>query len=211
MSGLMVLAAVLLVLILIGQIPVGIGGEYTGSSSSAWARLGPVRIQFWPPHGKKQKEAKPKEATGEEVPARKKADKPGLTPGEGLDYVRELVPIALEAAGQFRKKLSVDQLVLEIRAGASDPADAAMAYGYANAALGALWLPLNEAFHIKDGTARATLDFESESTTVYARGAMSLKVGQIVRLGLVFGWKGLRGFMKVRNMHDSTTKKRKAV
>ena len=110
-----------------------------------------------------------------------------------------------------RKKLRVDRLELVLRAGATDPADAAMVYGCANAALGALWCPLNEAFQIKDGRARVELDFDSQMTTVSAMGAMSLKIGQALWLGLYFGLKGLKKVIAVKGRRGTKDKERKAV
>ena len=208
MRGLVILAVVLAVLLLLGQVRVGLRGEYTASGVKAWARLGPVTVRLLPrkkrkrPPEKKETDKKP-EAAGEK--------RPGISPGGALDYARELLPLALEAAAQFQRKLRVDRLRLELQVGARDPADAAAAYGWANAALGALWLPLTEAFHVKDGAARVKLDFEAEHTTLYAQGAMSLKVGQALWLGVYFGLKGLRGVMAVRGRHDTKDKERKAV
>lgn len=202
MKGLAILAAVLVCLFLLAQLRVGVRGEYGGDGPRAWARLGPVRLKLWPMEKKRKKPAKPPK------PEKKGT---GIPKGGALDYARELIPLALEAAGQFRKKLQVDHLELELRAGASDPADAAMAYGCANAALGALWLPLTEAFHVKDGRARVELDFDTETTTVSAAGSLSLKVGQLLWLGLYFGLKGLKKVIAVKGRHNTNDKERKAV
>ena len=206
MSGLVILAAVLAVLLLLGQVRIGLQGEYTASGPAAWARLGPISLKLWPRKKKKRKEVqrktqKPAQSSQKSTPAA----------GGSLDYARELVPLALEAAGQFRQKLRIDRLELVVKAGARDPADAAMVYGCANAALGALWLPLTNSFHVKDGTARAELDFQSDGTTVYAVGAMSLKVGQALRLGLYFGLKGISKLSAVKGRRNTKDKERKAV
>lgn len=202
MKGLAILAAVLVCLFLLAQLRVGVRGEYAAHGPRAWARLGPVRLKLWPMEKKRKKPAKPPK------PEKKGT---GIPKGGALDYARELIPLALEAAGQFRKKLQVDHLELELRAGASDPADAAMAYGCANAALGALWLPLTEAFHVKDGRARVELDFDTKTTTVSAAGSLSLKVGQLLWLGLYFGLKGLKKVIAVKGRHNTNDKERKAV
>ena len=86
---------------------------------------------------------------------------------QALDYAQSLLPIALEAAGQFYHKLRVDTLRLELTVGSHDPGDAALAYGRAAAAMGALWDPLVRAFHVE--------------------ASLSLKLGQVLRLALYFG------------------------
>ena len=208
MTGLWIVAVVLAILFLVGQVRVGVRGEYTAHGITAWIRLGPVHLKVWPRKAAKQKPAREKK----EQKPKKESDKETQAPAGGaLEYVRELLPLALEAAGQFRQKLQVDHLELVLRAGAHDPADAAMVYGYANAALGGLWLPLTEAFHVKDGRARVELDFKSEHTTLYALGAMSIKVGQALWLGLYFGLKGLSKLAAVKGRRSAREKERKAV
>ncbi len=208
MKGLVILGCVLLCLVLLMQMRVGVQGEYGKAGPRAWARLGPVRLRLWPRSRKRQpgkREAKPTK------PPKEKEKPEEISKGGALDYARELLPLALDAAGQFRKKLRVDRLELVLRAGATDPADAAMVYGCANAALGALWCPLNEAFQIKDGRARVELDFDSQMTTVSAMGAMSLKIGQALWLGLYFGLKGLKKVIAVKGRRGTKDKERKAV
>lgn len=208
MTGLLILAVVLAVLFLVGQVRIGLRGEYTAEGLAAWARLGPLSWKLWPRAAKKPSPARTKRKQTPDKGLDKKS--PSLS-GGALDYARELLPLALEAAGQFRQKLQVNHLKLVLRAGAHDPADAAMVYGYANAALGALWLPLTEAFHVKDGTARVELDFESEHTTLYASGTMSIKMAQALWLGLYFGLKGLRKLAAVKRRHSTKETERKAV
>lgn len=204
MKGLVILGAVLLCLFLVMQVRVGLQGKLDRDGPRAWARLGPVRLRLWP-MAKKKTEKKPPKG------AKPKEKGKGLSKGAALEYARALLPLALEAAGQFRKKLRVDHLELELRAGAPDPADAAMVYGYANAALGGLWLPLTEAFHVKDGRARVELDFDTQATSVTADGAMSLKVGQLLWLGVYFGLKGLRTVIALKGRQTTNDKERKAV
>ena len=118
--------------------------------------------------------------------------------GGALDYARAFLPIALEAGGQFRRKLRVDKLELELTVSASDPADAALRYGQANAALGCAWGALLAAFDVKDGRAAAKLDLEAGGCTLYALVSLSLKLGQMLRLGAYFGVKALRALLAVR-------------
>ena len=118
-----------------------------------------------------------------------------------LDYARVLLPLALEAAGQFRRKLRVDTLELELRLGGDDPCEVAGRYGWANAALGAIWGPLQAAFQIENGRARVEADFSTRETCLNGRAALSLKLGQILRLGVHFGYKALREFYQVRKQH----------
>ena len=83
--------------------------------------------------------------------------------------------------------------------GAEDPGEAAMAYGRANAVLGALWTPLVRAFRVKDGRARVDLDFDRKEPALYARAELSIRLGQALWLGLFFGLKALKRILQVKN------------
>lgn len=221
MSWLCVLAVVLLVLFLIGQIRVGGGAEFNALGFFAWVRVGAMNIRVFPlkkkaEDGQKKRKRKSKKK-GEEPPepAAEGPKEPALEKlGGALDYALALLPIGLDAAAQFGEKLQIDRLRLELTVGAEDPADAAIRYGQGVAALGMLWGPLTRAFSVKDGEARALVDFGAGRTTVYGSAALSLKIGQIVRLGLYFGWKALWAFLGVRKEHkqerSEEAKQRKA-
>lgn len=211
MRALYILAAVALVLFLIGQVRVGGRAEFNADGFFLWARLGRIRIKILP---MKPKEAKPKKPKKKKKPQKPKKEKPP-TPipervGGALEYAQALLPVGLEAAGGLLRGLRVDALELELTAGGSDPADAALLYGQANAALGALWYPLTEAFKVKDGAARVKLDFDAPGTTVYGTAALSVKIGTVVRIGLRAGFKALFGALAARKRLKLKRQQRKA-
>lgn len=203
----------LAVLVLLGQVRIGGLAEYGAGGFLAWARLGKLRVQVFPlkrkdkPDKKQEKKAKPPgekpEKPGEPVPLTEKA-------GGALDYARTLLPVALDAAGSLYGKIRMDLLELELTVGAANPADAAMRYGQASAALGALWEPLTRAFHVKDGHARVRVDLDAGGMRVYGRASLSLKLGQVLWLGLYFGCRALRGLLAVRRRRKQKQQKRKA-
>lgn len=191
---------VLLVLFLIGQIRVGIRAAYDADGLNLRARLGQIKLTVFP-RSKKEKKAKKEKAKQEsackdetvqqkEIPLSEKV-------GGALEYAKALLPIALEAAAQFKRRLRVDMLRLVLIVGGEDPADAAMLYGQANMIVGAFWYPLTEAFNVKDGNAKVRLDFNAAGTTIVAEAALSLKISQILWLGIHFGVKALRSFLRV--------------
>ena len=101
-------------------------------------------------------------------------------------------------------------LELELTAGGSDPADAAMLYGYANAALGGLWFPLTTAFRVKDGAARVKLDFDAPGMTVYGTAELSIKIGTAVWTGLRAGWNALFRVLAAKKRLKLKRRQRKA-
>lgn len=105
----------------------------------------------------------------------------------------------------------MDELELCLTVGGSDPADTAMLYGQANAALAALWEPITNAFHVKDGHAQVRIDFDAPGMTLYGKAALSLKIGQILWLAVYFGCKALVRFLNYRSIRKAKQKERKAV
>lgn len=208
MSGWYIVAAVAAVLLLIGMIPVGVWGEYNASGPFAWVCLGRLQLQVFPVRekpAKAKKETKPKKAKkpAEPVPLPEKI-------GGALEYAKDLLPVLLDAAGCFWHKLRVDTLELELTVGAADPGDAALRYGQANAALGAFWYPLTRAFHVEDGTARVKMDFDAPGMTLYGSASMSVRIGQILWLGIFFGIKALKAFLTARKRIKVKQQERKA-
>ena len=218
MSGWQILGLVLIVLFLIGQMKVGVGAEFAQEGLTVRARLGWIKIKVFPlpkkeGNGQKKKKRKNKSAQAVESKQKKaKAEKPvGEKIGGALDLVKQFLPLALEAAGCFWRKLVMDELELCLTVGGSDPADAAMLYGQANAALAALWEPITNAFHVKDGHAQVRIDFDAPGMTLYGKAALSLKIGQILWLAVYFGGKALMRFLKYRSIRKAKQKERKAV
>ena len=121
--------------------------------------------------------------------------------GEVLELMKELLPLALEAAGCFRRRLRVDQLELKLTIGAADPGDAAIRYGQANALLGSIWQPLTEAFHVEEGRARVEVDFTAAAPVLTGQVSLSLKLYQLLWLGLHFGLRALSTYVNHRNRH----------
>lgn len=214
MRALYILAAVILVLFLIGQVRVGGRAEFNAQGFFLWVRLGRINIKILPMAPKEEKPPKPKKPKKKKEPRKPKKEKePVPLPekiGGALEYAQALLPVGLEAARGLWRGLRVDTLELELTAGGSDPADAAMLYGQANAALGALWHPLTKAFHVKDGAARVKLDFDAPGTTVYGQASLSIKIGTAVWIGLRAGVKALFGALAARKRLKIKRQQRKA-
>lgn len=214
MRAVYILAAVALVLFLIGQVRVGGRAVFNAEGFFLWIRLGRFQLKILPakPVEKPEKPPKPPKPKKKKEPKKPQKEKPPVPLpeklGGALEYAQALLPVALEAAKGMWRGLRVDTLDLELTAGGSDPADAAMLYGQANAALGALWYPLTKAFHVKDGSARVRLDFDAPGTTVYGAAALSIKIGTVVWISLRAGVKALSGALAAQKRLK--TKQRKA-
>ncbi|MCI9158563.1 MAG: DUF2953 domain-containing protein [Lawsonibacter sp.] len=212
MRALYILAAVVLVLFLIGQVRVGGRAELSEAGFFLWIRLGTVRIQILPGRsGKEPLEPKRSKKNGQKAPRKKGPSVPAAEKAGGaLEYAKALLPVALEAAGGLWRSFRTDMLELRLTAGGRDPADTALLYGRACAALGALWDPLTRAFHVKDGSARVELDFEAPGIKAYVLASFSLKLGNAVWIGLRAGWKALIGALAARKRLKLKRQQRKA-
>ncbi|MCI9170845.1 MAG: DUF2953 domain-containing protein [Lawsonibacter sp.] len=215
MRAVYILAAVALVLFLVGQVRVGGRAEFNAQGFFLWVRLGLFQIKILPMSPKEEKPAKPQKPKKKKEPQKPKKEKePVPLPekiGGALEYAQELLPVVLEAGRGMWRGLRVDTLELELTAGGSDPADAAMLYGRANAVLGALWSPLTEAFHVKEGAARVKLDFDALGTTVYGQAALSIKIGTVTWVGMRACVKTLFRALAARKRLKIKRQQRKAV
>lgn len=214
MRALYILAAVILVLFLVGQVRVGGRAEFNAGGFFLWIKLGRFHIKLLPAKPREKKPEKPQKPRKKKEPRKPKKEKePATLPekvGGALEYAQTLLPVVLEAARGMWRGLRVDVLELELTAGGSDPADTAMLYGQANAVLGALWYPLTKAFHVKDGNVRVKLDFDAPGMTVYGTAALSIKIGTAVWIGLRAGVKALFGALAAKKRLKLKRQQRKA-
>ena len=193
----MTLLVILAVLVLIGCIPVGVDARYSADGVFLAARLGPFRLQLLPqkPKKKKKKPAKqpPAEKTAEKKPAEKKQNP--LLSG-GVDGLMQLLDLAFDTLGNLRRKLRVDALTLHVTVpGGDDPAKAAMSYGRAWAAIGALTPALERLFVIKKRDIRPELDYNETKMKADAHLVTSITIGRSLALALRAGV----GFLKILN------------
>lgn len=180
MMVLFVLGCILLALGLLSLVRVGGDAEYGTGGFTARLRLGLLRITIWPVKKKKEKRKK-----AESPPPPPDTPPPEEKPKAGGSFVllRELLPFVTDAAGRLTRKIRIDLIRLDFTAAATDPAEAALAYGGANAAIGMIWPLIEHNFKVKDRRIRTRVDFDAKSPTVYVFAAFSLTIGQAVSLG----------------------------
>ena len=208
MTGWIVLGAIAAALVLISLVRVGGTVEYSRSGTLVHLRVGPLRIKVYPP--------KPKGKSGGEKPKpekrRKKGQKPEEEqpepkPGGQLSALKAMLPLVADAAGQLRRKVRVDKLLLDVTAAASDPATAALAFGGVNAAIGMIWPLLENNFNIGERRIRTKVDFNLTELEAYLYGSFSLHLGQAVVLALTLGIK----FLKLWSGQNQKQTKKEAV
>lgn len=200
-----VLGAIAAALVLLALVRVGGTVEYSRSGVLVRLRAGPLRIRVYPP--------RPKKADGQEKPKRVKKkskpekEQPEPKPGGQLGPLKAVLPVVADAAGQLRRKVRVDRLLLDVTAAASDPAAAALAFGGVNAAIGMIWPLLENNFNIGDRRIRTRVDFNLTELEIYLYGSFSLRLGQAAALALRLGIR----FLKLWSGRNQEQTKKEAV
>lgn len=195
----MTLLVIFAVLVLIGCIPVGVDARYSADGVFLTAKLGPFRLQLLPQKPKKKpKKRKPQQKQPKKTPAKAEPQekKPNPLLSGGVDGLMQLLDLAFDMLGDLRRKLRVNELTLYVLiGGADDPAKAAMGYGRAWAAIGAITPSLERLFVIKKRDIRPALDYTISNTQIDAHLVTTITIGRSLALALRAGIR----FLKILN------------
>lgn len=189
MTALWIILAIALVLTVLNLLPVGVDAAYADEAFSLAARVGPLRLRLLP----KPPDAKPKKKP--QKPKKEKPKKKSAPPD--IRTILVLAKLGLQALNRFRQRLRVQLLRLVFVSGAPDPYDTALAFGYVNAALGALTPLAERALRIDERDIQTGVDFQAGQPRIDARIVCTIRIGQIVVIALAFGV----GFLK-QKMHS---------
>ena len=195
----MTLLVIFAVLVLIGCIPVGVDARYSADGVFLTAKLGPFLLQLLPQKPKKKpKKQKPQQKQPKKTPAKAEPQekKPNPLLSGGVDGLMQLLDLAFDTLGDLRRKLRVNELTLYVLiGGADDPAKAAMGYGRAWAAIGAITPSLERLFVIKKRDIRPALDYTISNTQIDAHLVTTITIGRSLALALRAGIR----FLKILN------------
>ena len=192
MTWWMTLAVIFGVLLLIGCIPVGVDAAYSTEGYYVKLKIWLLRVTLLPRTAKqKQKPEKsvPKKAEKTAQTTEKKKTS-SIVPGS-LDGMLSLARLACDVLGDLRRKLRVEKLTIYVRFG-GDAAKAAINYGRAWAAIGALMPMLDRLFVIREREICPELCYEQKSMTLDTRLVMSITIGRALSLALRSGVKFLK-------------------
>lgn len=204
--------------------PVGICLAYEASGARAQLLVGPVRLTLYPrKKGKKRKNApvqsKP-EGEKRQVESEAKQEPPeppipdGPPPGAptkelekppqggGLADFLPLLDIGLDALAGLRLRLRVRLLRLQLVLAGDDPADLAVNYGKAQAAMAALLAQLHRFLIIRREDVSVSCDFVGERITVLARLDVTITLGRALCWAVRYGWRVLRSYLKIKKQHE---------
>lgn len=204
------------VVIVLAILPLGASVKYNEEGPQVWIIAGPARIKVFPlkkkppeDKTKKEKKKKPEPAPAENketvpAPEPKSKAKPAKDKEKGgkLTDFLPLVKVALDFLGDFRRKLRVNYLILNLTMAGGDPCDLAVNYGRANAALAGLMTQLERLFIIKKRDVRVNCDFTADATTIVARLDLTITLGRIISLLVWYGIRALRTSLKIKKQQE---------
>ena len=162
--------------------------EYSAQGLLVKVRMGAVWLQLYPRKQKAEKK-KPLKKRKEKKPEKKTEKEMDQKAGGTLALVKRYLPLVGEAAGGMKKRITIDRLFIDFTAASQDAAGAAMAFGYANMAIGMLWPVFEQNFVVKDHSFRTDVDFTAQSPTIYLNAVFSIRIGQLVSFAIRLLWR----------------------
>ena len=190
----------LAILAALNCLPLGGRIRFDGQNFSAGVLIGKLPIRLYPlPDWLKRKMDRPKKekaAAGSPAGPRPEG-KAGRPKGDWKRFV-PLLPTGLDFLGSLRRKLRLNELTFVLTMAGDDPADLAQNYGRAWAALGNLMPLIDRAFVIKKRNLDIRCDFCGEETTVSFAVDLTITVGRIVSLLVVYGIRMLKQFLSLK-------------
>ena len=205
------LLIVLAVLVLLALIPLGAHVRYDSEGAFVWLVAGPIRIRLLPKKSKKPKKDKKERKSGKKKKP-KEPDEPEKTkekqPIGGL--IRDFMPfvrLGLDLLGCFFRKLRVPILTLHLGfGGANDPASAAINYGRAWSAVGAIMQPIRTKTRIKKENVSCSCDFTRGDMRVFAELKAVFLLGDLVVMAIRYGLRALRLYLRMKKQQNQRIK-----
>lgn len=204
--GIWIAAAILLTLAIL---PLGVRVRYNDAGFLLRVIAGPLKITVFPRKKKpKKQKAKQKKQKAEKRPeSTDSGDKPPQPPnpspgptekGGSLTRFLPLVKLGLKFLGDFRRKLRLDNLYLRLVLAGDDPCDLAVNYGRVWAAVGNLMPQLERLFVIKKRDIQVECDFAAEEISVIAHMDITITLGRLLTLAVVYGIRALFVFLSMK-------------
>ena len=217
------------ILVLLLILPLGASIFYDAEGVRVLVVAGPIRFTVFPLKKKKPKTKtvseepqKPADEVQESAGSEAEEPKPAQTPlpeapkppqapkepdGGSITDFLPLVELALKFVGEFfYKTIHIDVLFLKLTMAGDDPADLAISYGNAWAALGNLWPYIDRMFTIKKRDIQIQCDFEGCQTLVNARVDVTVTLARLLGLVINYGVRILVKFLKIQKNRKSSAK-----
>lgn len=204
--GIWIAAAIVLIL---AVLPLGVCIRYNDAGFLLKVIAGPLKITVFPRKRKQKKQKKKPDQVKKEQQIESSAseEKPPRPPeaqpeqkekGGSLTRFLPLIKLGLRFLGDFRRKLRLDNLYLRLILAGDDPCDLAVNYGRTWAAVGNLMPQLERLFVIKKRDIQVECDFTAAETCVVAHLDITITLGRLLVLALVYGVRVLIEFLSMK-------------
>lgn len=186
-AALIMLGVTVLLDFLIAVLRVGARATLSEGVFSLKILAGPVKLKLLPKdedRAKKPGKEKPKteEKPQEQKPEAEKKPKPKIK--ITMELVRTVLSAVGDALGRLRRKLSIDVLTVHYTVASDDPYSAAMTYGYASAAVGALMPVIENIFKVKKSDVGAAVTFDTAEADLYIDAQLTIAIWEIIYIAL---------------------------
>ena len=168
-------------------LPLGFSAIYRQADPGVWLLVGPFRFRVYP-GTKKEKKSQKSTASKKE------------TKGGSYRDFQTVARTVIEFLDEFRQKIRVKRLELKVILAGGDPADLAVNYGKAWAALGNLMPHLERLFVIKKRDIEVECDFVADETLIYARIDATISVIKTLHLLSRHGIKILKDLIELKKL-----------
>ena len=192
------------VVVLLAALPLGVRIRYDADGLLVKIIAGPLKFKVFPLPKKGKEEKKPKKTSEKKSqdslpkqPQPPQKPKEKKTGGSLMDFL-PLVKTAIDFLGDFRRKLRLNNLELELILAADDPCDLAVNYGRAWAAVGNLMPQLENWFVIKKRNVEVECDFTASQTLVIAHLDLTITLGRLLAAVCKFAIRALTEYMKLK-------------
>ena len=212
MVVLIILGILFLILFAIMMISIGIDVRFEDGVIRLSAKVSRFRLQLLPKRRREKKDKKPEEKPEKkpEKEKRQKKDKPAKekksTLHLNLDEVLDLLGVVFRAIRKFFGKWKVERFVLHWIAAGFEPYNTAKVYMYVNDALSQLAPICSNRFHVKDCSVWTDIDFTADDMFLEFGLTMTIRIGQIVGVGLYLAFGALKILMKSRKRNKQEVK-----
>ena len=188
------LAAAAALLALVLALPAAVRVRYDDGTLHVRVRVGSVTV--YPPRPARARRSSRKKAAGRQKP-QGSVRKSGAG-GKKLtrQQIQDLIRLALDLLGKLRRKLLVRHLTLHAFFGGRDAARAAIGYGRAWAAIGAVMPVLENSFRIESRDVGAYLDYGLDQPRLLLELDVRMRLGTALVLALGAGVRLLGIFTK---------------
>ena len=211
MVVLIILGILFLIIFAIMMISIGIDFRFEDGVIRLSAKVSRFHLQILPKRKTEKKEEKPKKKSEKQVKEKpEKKKKPEKEKKSSIhlniDEILELVGLVFRGIGKFGRKWKVERFVLHWIAAGFDPYITAKIYMYVNDALSQLAPVCDNRFYVKDCSVWTDIDFTLDDMFLEFGLTATIRIGQIVGVGLYLAFGALKILMKSKKRNKREAK-----